>query len=127
MPPNGFNPFDLVEDLKKSGFQQKQAESLVKILADVEIQNAATKQDLEATKLELQRDIKGLDVKIENIKSELQRDIKGLDVKIENIKSELQRDIAMLKKDMVIYMGGYAIFILGSLVTLAKLGLLSPS
>ena len=24
--PNGFNPFDLVEDLKKSGFPQKQAQ-----------------------------------------------------------------------------------------------------
>ena len=46
---------------------------------------------------------------------------------IEEIRAELKRDIAMLKKDMVMIMGGYAVFILGTLVTLAKLGLLSPS
>ena len=108
MPPNGFNPFDLVEDFKKSGFPQKQAESLARALTDVESKNAATKQDLEITKLELKRDI-----------AELKKDIEG-------VKAELKRDIAVLKKDMVIIMGGYAVFILGTLVTLAKLGLLSP-
>ena len=46
---------------------------------------------------------------------------------IEEIRAELKRDIAMLKKDMVMIMGGHAVFILGTLVTLAKLGLLSPS
>ena len=61
----------------------------------MESKNAATKQDLEVTKLELKRDI-------------------------ESINNEL-------KKDMVIYMGGYAIFILGSLAILAKLELLTPS
>ena len=60
MPPNGFNPFDLVEDLKKSGFQQKQAEFLVEILSNMESQSAVTKQDLEATKLELKRDIENV-------------------------------------------------------------------
>ena len=57
MPPNGFSPFDLVDDFKKSGFSQKQAEALAKALTDVESKNAATKQDLEVTKLELKRDI----------------------------------------------------------------------
>ena len=64
MSPNGFNPFDLVEDLKKSGFQQKQAEALAKLLSNVEYQNTATKQDLEVTKIELKRDIKELELRI---------------------------------------------------------------
>ena len=71
MPPNGFNPFDLVDDLKKSGFPQKQAESLAKVFAEVESKNAATKQDLEITKLELKQDI-------ELVK----KDIKELELKI---------------------------------------------
>ena len=37
MPPNGFSPFDLVDDFKKSGFPQKQAEALAKALTDVGI------------------------------------------------------------------------------------------
>ena len=83
MPPNGFNPFDLVDDLKKSGFPQKQAESLAKILANVEIKNAATKQDLEATKLELKRDIELVKRDIELVK----RDIKELELKIRQVKT----------------------------------------
>ena len=69
--PNGFNPFDLVEDFKKSGFQQKQAESLAKVLTDVESKNTASKQD-----------IKELDFKIENVRAELKRDIKELELKM---------------------------------------------
>ena len=85
------------------------------MLTGVESHNAATKQDLEVTKLELKQDIKQLDLKIETVKAELKRDIEGL-----------KKDIVALKKDMVIIMGGYAVFILGTLATLAKLGLLTP-
>ena len=82
MPPNGFNPFDLVDDLKKSGFPQKQAESLAKILANVEIKNAATKQDLEATKLELKRDIEEIRAELKRDIELVKRDIKELELKI---------------------------------------------
>ena len=111
MPPNGFNPFDLVEDLKKSGFQQKQAETLAKMLSNREVQSAVTKQDLEATKLELKRDIELVkrDIElvkrdIENVRSELKRDIENvrseLKQDIENVRSELKQDIELVKKDI---------------------------
>ena len=102
MPPNGFNPFDLVEDLKKSGFQQKQAETLAKMLSKMESQSAVTKQDLEATKLELKRDI-------ELVK----RDIKELE--------------SRMKLHMIITSGSFAFLILTAMVSLAKLGLLTPA
>ena len=102
MAGNGFNVFDYVDELKGAGLPDKQADIFARAFHEMASASAATKQDLEVTKMELKRDI-------------------------ENVRSELKRDIAMLKKDMVIYMGGYAIFILGSSVTLAKLGLLSPS
>ena len=123
MPPNGFNPFDLVEDLKKSGFQQKQAETLAKMLSNMEAQSAVTKQDLEATKLELKRDIENVKRDIENVRSELKRDI-------ENIRSELKLDIkeleSRMKLHMIITSGSFAFLILTAMVSLAKLGLLTP-
>ena len=79
MPPNGFNPFDLVDEFIKSGFPQKQAESLAKALTEMESKNAASKQD-----------IKELDLKIENVRAELKRDI-------ETVRVELKRDIKELE------------------------------
>ena len=112
MPPNGFNPFDLVEDLKKSGFQQKQAETLAKMLSNMEAQSAVTKQDLEATKLELKRDIELVKRDIENVRSELKLDIKELE--------------SRMKLHMIITSGSFAFLILTAMVSLAKLGLLTP-
>ena len=103
---SGLNPYDLLENLKKSGFNPKQAEALAKILTDMESQSAATKQDLEITKLELKRDI-------ETVRSDLGRDIKELE--------------SRMKLHMIITSGGTVFFILTALVTLAKLGLLTPS
>ena len=73
-----FNPFDVLEKLKDTGFEQDQAESLARFFSDVEFRNMATKQDV----AEIRRDIKELDVKIETIRSELKRDIKELELKI---------------------------------------------
>ena len=93
---------------------------------DIEELRSATKQDIEelrsATKQDIadvQKEIKQLDVKIETIKADLKCDIKGLDEKIENVRSDL-------KKTMTIIMGSYAFLILGTLVTLVKLGMLTP-
>ena len=47
--------------------------------------NFSTKADIAL----IQKDIKGLELKIETVKSELRRDIKELDIKIERVKSEL--------------------------------------
>ena len=105
MSVNGFNPFDLVADLKEAGFPQNQAEILARTLTIIESKNAATKQDLELSTAELKRDIEG-------VKSELKRDIK-----------ELENKIAL---KMTIHSGGVIITLLSCLVTLAKLGLLKP-
>ncbi|MCY4512187.1 MAG: hypothetical protein OXB86_00700 [Bdellovibrionales bacterium] len=49
----------------------------------------------------------------------VQRDIKGLELKIENVH-------AGLKKDMLIIGGSFSFLLLTALVTLIQLGLLSP-
>ncbi|MBF0623478.1 MAG: DUF1640 domain-containing protein [Magnetococcales bacterium] len=113
-----FDTYTYVQKLKAAGMDERHAAIQAEALFELIEERLTTKQDLtdteaalqrdikeldtslqakiEATKAELQRDIKGLDVKIEATKAELQRDIKGLDVKIEATKAELQRDIKEL-------------------------------
>ena len=97
--PNGndrFSPFDVLEKLKDTGFEQEQAEFLARFLSDVEFRNMATKKDV----AEIKRDIKELDTglkrDIKELDAGLKRDIKELDIKIETIRSELKRDIKEL-------------------------------
>ena len=131
MATNGFNIFDYVDEFKKAGMPHEQADLLARAFHSLASESAASKQDLEVTKLELKRDIKELDGKIENVRVELKRDIKELDIKIETIHARLQEKIedvrTGLKKDMAIIMGSYSFLILGTLVTLAKFGLLTPT
>ena len=105
---NGFNVFDYVDELKEAGLPEKQADIFARAFHEMASASAATKQDLEVSTLALKHDI-------ELVK----KDIKELDVKIENIR----RDI---KKDMLIASGSIVFLILTGLVTLAKLGLLTP-
>ena len=58
--------------------------------------NFSTKADIAL----IQKDIKGLELKIETVKSELRRDIKELDIKIERVKSELKKDIETVKSEL---------------------------
>ena len=127
MGGNGFSSLKNFDALKEAGFNEAQARAILEMVS----QDAASKQDLEYATAELKREIKGLDGKIEATKAELKRDIKELDIKIETIHARLQKKIedvrAGLKKDMAIIMGSYSFLILGTLITLAKFGLLSPT
>ena len=98
MAANGFNIFDYVDEFKKAGMPHEQADLLARAFHSLASEGVATEKSLELAKLELKRDIKQLDDKIGN-----------------------------LKKDMAIIMGSYSFLILGTLVTLAKLGLLTPA
>ena len=120
MDGNGLNIFDYIDEMKKAGMPHEQADVLGKALGKVASEGAATKHDLEFAKLELKKDIEGINLKIE-----------GVNLKIEGVRAELKRDIKSLEDrigmKMVITSGSFAFLILGSLVTLAKLGLLSPT
>ena len=126
MGGNGLSQIQSLDELTKAGFTDAQARAVLRSIsqdlasrADLEHATAELKRDIEGVRSELKRDIKELDAKIEGVRSELKKDI-------EATKAELKRDIAELKKDMVIIMGGYALFILFALVTLSKFGLMSP-
>ncbi len=120
MATNGFNIFDYVDEFKKAGMPHEQADLLAKALHSLASEGVATERSLELAKLELKHDI-----------ADLKRDIKELDAKIEIVRAGLEEKIEGmrigLKKDMAIIMGSYSFLILGTLVTLAKFGLLTPT
>ena len=90
---NRFNALDIVENLQEAGVPEKQAKIFARYFSLGLDYSVATKQDLETTKLELHQAIELV-----------RRDVKELDVKIENVRAELKKDIelvrAELKQDM---------------------------
>ena len=78
MAGNGTNIFDYVDDFQKAGMSQEQANVLARALQNIASENAATKTDLELTKLELKKDIEHVRMEIENVRADLKRDIAEL-------------------------------------------------
>ena len=130
MAGNGLNALDIVEDLQKEGVSEGQAKVFARVLLQISDNTAATKQDLEMSKIELKRDIEAFRAElkrdIEETRAEFKRDIKDLDLKIENVRKDLDLKIEVVKKDLKIWMGGMAFLSLSALVALAKMGLLTP-
>ncbi|MBF0610651.1 MAG: hypothetical protein G8345_13695 [Magnetococcales bacterium] len=78
-----FDTLKFAKRLREVGVPEPQAEVQVEMLAEAMAERMATKEDLAKTEIELKRDIKELDAKIESTKADLQRDIKELDAKME--------------------------------------------
>ncbi len=86
---NGIESIRNLDNLMASGFTDSQARALLEAMS----QNVATKSDVEIAKLELKRDIKEVENKIEKVRADLSKDIEkvraDLAVKIEETKGEL--------------------------------------
>ncbi|MBF0178443.1 MAG: hypothetical protein HQM03_00295 [Magnetococcales bacterium] len=94
-----FDTHHFVKQMVATGFTEEQAETQVLLLTEILGHQLSTKADitnLDVKVLELKRDIKDLDVKLETTKADLQRDIAIVDAKIETTKADLQRDIAIV-------------------------------
>ena len=102
MGGNGFSSLKNFDTLKEAGFDETQARAILEMMS----QDSASKQDLEYATAELKREI-------EVNKAELKRDIKELDNKI-----TFKIGAAS---------AGVVLTILSCLVTLGKLGLLTPA
>jgi hypothetical protein len=97
-----FDTLRYVKKLVAVGFTQPQAEVQAETMAEIIDDNLATKKDLEEIETSLKRDIKELDLKIENVRSDLKRDIKELDLKIETKTKELDLKIENIRKELVL-------------------------
>ncbi|MCA1853080.1 MAG: hypothetical protein LC647_11985 [Beggiatoa sp.] len=73
-----FDTLKFAKRLKEAGFTEQQAEALAHAEAELIEQNLATKRDI----ADLKRDIKELEVKIEQIRSDLARDLKDLEYRM---------------------------------------------
>ena len=94
-----FDTHKYIKELTASGFDEKQAEVIIKSILegrDYDVSNLATKEQLIKTDNKLNI----LDSKIENTRKELKKDIATLDNKIENTKQELKKDIEINKKEL---------------------------
>ncbi len=73
-----FDTLKFAKRLKEAGFTEQQAEALAHAGAELIEENLATKRDI----ADLKRDIKELEVKIEQIRSDLGRDLKDLEYRM---------------------------------------------
>jgi len=64
------------------------------------LEHAVTKHELTESELRLTKEIRELDVKIEQTKTELTKEIRELDVKIEQTKTELTKEIEATRKEI---------------------------
>ena len=112
MDGNGLNIFDYIDEMKKAGMPHEQADVLGKALGKVASEGAATKHDLEFAKLELKKDIEGINLKIEGVnlkiegvRAELKRDIEAVNLKIEEVKKDIRHLDDRIGMKMVITSG----------------------
>ena len=75
---NGLNTLEYAERLMRAGIPEEQAKAQAMVLYEIINSSLATK-----------RDLKDVDLKIEQVRAELKRDIKELDTKIETVCSDL--------------------------------------
>ena len=132
-----FNALKYVQVLRKVGVPQKQAEEQAKGLQLVQEDlqsDLATRHDIELVK----KDIKNLDYKMESLNRDVKKDINNLkkdinDLKevtikdINDLKEATKKDMGILRRDIIIALGGLLVTGLVCVVALARLGLLTPS
>ncbi len=139
MPAVAFDTHAYIKKLRDAGVPEAQAEIQIEAIVEVLEKRMATKEDLELHKVEIQRDIKGLerdikelgtklerdvkelDAKLERAVAELKRDIKELDVKLETRLKELEMGFKELEMRLLIRLGGLLVVGIGAIATLIKL------
>jgi dGTP triphosphohydrolase len=98
-----FDTHKYIKNLQETGFNEQQAEILVKSLLesrDFDLSILATREQVAEVKSDLQKNIAQLDSKlskeISEVKSDLQKEIATTREQISEVKSDLQKDIAQL-------------------------------
>ncbi|MBF0401602.1 MAG: DUF1640 domain-containing protein [Magnetococcales bacterium] len=113
-----FDTHKFIKQMVATGFTEEQAEIQVRLLSEILDTQLSTKADmakLDANMLELKRDIREIDAKVELTKAVLQKEIEavrlglqkeieavrtGMQKDLESTRLEFQRDIVSVKKDI---------------------------
>ncbi len=116
-----FDALKYVENLRKAGVPDRQAEAQVRILNETIDSNLATKRDMKEMEQKLTRDMKEMEQK-------LTRDIKEMEQKltrdIKEMEQKLTRDMKEMEQRIVIKLGSLLTAGLVALVALSKLNLI---
>ena len=112
---NGLNTLEYADRLIKAGVPEEQAKAQALTLYEIINSSLATKRDIEEFKAITKRDIKDIDLKIEQVRADLKKDIKTLEDKI-------SLKLLVYSSGVI---GGCGSLILGGIFAMAKLGLLS--
>ena len=129
MGGNGFSSLKNFDTLKEAGFNENQARAILEMMN----QDSASKQDLEHATADLKRDIAEIKRDIKKLEERLDERFERVDERFERVDERFKRFEERLDErfrnfghKMIIASGSFAFAILSALVTLAKLGLLTP-
>ncbi len=111
---NGLNTLEYADRLIRAGVPEEQAKAQALVLYEIINSTLATKRDI----ADIQRDIKGLDLKIEQVRA-------NLELKIEKVRSDLSKEIEQMGHKLTVRMGVLYTSSIGAVLVMAKLGWLS--
>ena len=89
----------LADRLKDSGFENRQAEGMARVLGDAlaaAVEHLATKSDLETEITKVSARIEALDAKVETLDTKVSARIEALDAKVEGLGTQIKFVFAAL-------------------------------
>ncbi len=95
-----FDTHKYIKSLQETGFNEQQAEVLVKSLLesrDFDLSILATRQQVAAVKSDLQKDIAEVKVEISEVKSDLQKEISEVKIEIAQLDKKLSKEISAVQ------------------------------
>ncbi len=98
-----FDPHKYIKSLKETGFNEQQAEMLVKFLIesrDFNLSILATSEEVAKIKSDLQKEISDTREQFTEVKSDLQKEIAIAREQVTEVKSNFQKEVAEVKSDL---------------------------
>ncbi|MBI4081904.1 MAG: hypothetical protein HY423_04765 [Candidatus Lambdaproteobacteria bacterium] len=135
MSQASFDTLTYARKLREAGFTERQAEAQAEALRSVVEENLATKRDIELVR----RDVKELEVRlvqqIEPVRRDakesetrlvreiefVRRDMKELETRLLQQIELVRRDMALMRRDIIIWLGGLIVVAVTALGALMKL------
>jgi hypothetical protein len=124
-----FDTLTYSKKLQDAGFTARQAEAQAEALRQIVEDNLATKRDLKDLEAALRTDLKEVETKLsrdlKETEAKLSRDLKETEAKLsrdlKETEAKLSRDMELMRRDIVIWLGGIIIAAITTLGVLMKL------
>ena len=117
-----FDTHKYIKSLQESGFNEKQAEMLVKSLLesrDFDLSILATREQVSKTEASLEKQISAIREQVTQLDGKIDKVESNLEQKIIELKSELKESISSIKHDMLKWIVPMMLTIIGIAVGIA--------